>query len=491
MSRKYRIDRVEVTGATPFLGYDRCGAPMYSRDPERVMSWLGDAWRYRFNQLRSRRSRYLMGAKNVLVPISDNPDMRSIKETREDCSWLGSCPDLILLSCQYLENTEWFAATKRRKTNVKHGRKPGPMPSFRRKRSGLRFTVLRNNGKGYRIVTYSRKHAEVIIGGTNPAGHRIPGDGARFRVHIHFRLSRPVLDSTSIHVNWTARTISFTSPIPERDHTPTGRRTGIDVGVRHEAALSDGRLLDLPLAKLKQLDKRIDKLHHAQARCVREAGYSNAKPYLKHGPSKRYLELGRQARALQERKTRIITDWQHKTSRWLVDRHDLIVMETLQAANMTRKPKPKPDPDKPGQWLPNGRNAKRALNKGMQQASLSRLRGMIEYKSKAAGITFLTVNPAYTSQTCHHCGHVAKENRESQAVFHCHACGWRDNADVNAAKNILTDGLRILQAQAVAEARSGRDTSETRIQDTRPQAGQAEPMAVLQRRKTGRTGNTR
>lgn len=99
MSRKYRIDRVEVTGATPFLGYDRCGAPMYSRDPERVMSWLGDAWRYRFNQLRSRRSRYLMGAKNVLVPISDNPDMRSIKETREDCSWLGSCPDLILLSC--------------------------------------------------------------------------------------------------------------------------------------------------------------------------------------------------------------------------------------------------------------------------------------------------------------------------------------------------------------------------------------------------------
>lgn len=62
------------------------------------------------------------------------------------------------------------------------------------------------------------------------------------------------------------------------------------------------------------------------------------------------------------RKTRIITDWQHKTSRRLVDRHDLIVMETLQAANMTRKPKPKTDPDKPGQWRPNGRNAKRAVS---------------------------------------------------------------------------------------------------------------------------------
>ena len=59
------------------------------------------------------------------------------------------------------------------------------------------------------------------------------------------------------------------------------------------------------------------------------------------------------------RKTRIITDWQHKTSRRLVDRHDLIVMETLQAANMTRKPKPKQTRTSPGNGAPTGatRNA--------------------------------------------------------------------------------------------------------------------------------------
>jgi transposase len=46
------------------------------------------------------------------------------------------------------------------------------------------------------------------------------------------------------------------------------------------------------------------------------------------------------------------------------------------------------------------------------------------------------VPPAYTSQRCSACGHVARENRESQAVFRCTACNFACNADVNAARNI-------------------------------------------------------
>jgi putative transposase len=46
------------------------------------------------------------------------------------------------------------------------------------------------------------------------------------------------------------------------------------------------------------------------------------------------------------------------------------------------------------------------------------------------------INPAYTGQRCSACGHVASQNRKSQAVFACTACGYTGNADVNAAKNI-------------------------------------------------------
>ena len=51
------------------------------------------------------------------------------------------------------------------------------------------------------------------------------------------------------------------------------------------------------------------------------------------------------------------------------------------------------------------------------------------------------VDPRHTSQTCNQCTHVARENRESQAIFKCVSCGHFDNADVNAAKNILDRGL--------------------------------------------------
>ena len=51
------------------------------------------------------------------------------------------------------------------------------------------------------------------------------------------------------------------------------------------------------------------------------------------------------------------------------------------------------------------------------------------------------VPAAYTSQTCHQCGHVAKGNRDGQAVFKCVECGYRANADVNAAMNILSRAL--------------------------------------------------
>jgi putative transposase len=46
------------------------------------------------------------------------------------------------------------------------------------------------------------------------------------------------------------------------------------------------------------------------------------------------------------------------------------------------------------------------------------------------------IPPAFTSQRCSACGHIAAESRKSQALFACVACGYTCNADVNAARNI-------------------------------------------------------
>ncbi|PWK88263.1 IS605 OrfB family transposase [Lentzea atacamensis] len=61
-------------------------------------------------------------------------------------------------------------------------------------------------------------------------------------------------------------------------------------------------------------------------------------------------------------------------------------------------------------------------------------------KAQQAGVV-VQVDPAYTSQTCHACGHVDKRNRRSQAVFHCGRCDFVGHADYNAAHNIAARGV--------------------------------------------------
>ena len=64
------------------------------------------------------------------------------------------------------------------------------------------------------------------------------------------------------------------------------------------------------------------------------------------------------------------------------------------------------------------------------------LQTMIKYKAERAGIKVRYINPAYTSQTCSVCGNVDKNNRLTQEQFECTKCGFKLNADHNAAINI-------------------------------------------------------
>ncbi len=73
--------------------------------------------------------------------------------------------------------------------------------------------------------------------------------------------------------------------------------------------------------------------------------------------------------------------------------------------------------------------------------AFSQLGGFLAYKAQAAGVAFVQVDPAYTSQTCSRCGWVDKRNRRSQSVFECVRCGFVGHADHNAAKNIARRGV--------------------------------------------------
>lgn len=79
---------------------------------------------------------------------------------------------------------------------------------------------------------------------------------------------------------------------------------------------------------------------------------------------------------------------------------------------------------------------RRPQRRNLHSWSFYQLQQFISYKAELAGTPVIFLNPAYSSQTCSCCGHVAKSNRKSQSSFVCQSCGYADHADTNAARNL-------------------------------------------------------
>ena len=75
-------------------------------------------------------------------------------------------------------------------------------------------------------------------------------------------------------------------------------------------------------------------------------------------------------------------------------------------------------------------------NRKVKFLGLSSLKQEVEHIARKYDIAVSTVQASYTSKMCPMCGCIEDENRPNQETFECVECGYKDNADFNAAKNI-------------------------------------------------------
>ena len=275
----------------------------------------------------------------------------------------------------------------------------------------------------------------VVITGMNPKRWVKPGEKSHWRIIIHVRVSQPIRPYTSVHVDWTHRTLVFVNmplPLPR-----TGDGViGLDRGCVHTLASSDGTFMDMPKPSKAEL-KRLKYLQRKMARQdrVNEARGGRTAKFA----SKRRQRTLSEFNTLQGRIVRRRNDWIEKTTTRLARENILVALEDLDVKAMTRRPEPRMDEN--GHYLHNGAKAKAGLDRSILSNCWGRISKRLQDKMGANGGRLVLVPAAYTSQACHKCGHVAKENRDSQAVFHCVECGYEANADVNAAMNILGRAL--------------------------------------------------
>jgi IS605 OrfB family transposase len=80
------------------------------------------------------------------------------------------------------------------------------------------------------------------------------------------------------------------------------------------------------------------------------------------------------------------------------------------------------------------------FNNKLQYWSYAQVLTKLNTVCQEKGIYLLKVSPTYTSQTCHSCGTVDKNARQGES-YRCSVCGMTENADINAAQNILHRGI--------------------------------------------------
>ena len=194
---------------------------------------------------------------------------------------------------------------------------------------------------------------------------------------------------------------------------------GLDLGVAQSATTSAGEVIAFPVATPKE-ERRMRFLQRRASRRVRGSARRR----------RAHEAVAKLRRRLANRRR----DAAHKLSTRLATTYASIAIEDLTLKEMTASAA--------GTKAAPGRNvrAKSRLNRTLLAQGHADFRRMLAYKCERSGARLVVVNPAYTSQTCSQCGHCAPENRESQAVFRCVACGSHINADHNAALNILAAG---------------------------------------------------
>lgn len=194
---------------------------------------------------------------------------------------------------------------------------------------------------------------------------------------------------------------------------------GIDLGVARLATLSDGTIFEAE----NHHRKAAARLAAAQRRMSRRRKFS-----------RNWKKAKARVQRIQARIARTRHDGLHKASTQISKSHAVIVVEDLKIKNMTGSAAG--TVENPGQNV----RAKARLNKAILDQGWSRFIGMLEYKQAWRGGWVIAVDPRNTSRTCPSCEHVAAENRKTQAKFACVACGFEDNADLVAARNILRAG---------------------------------------------------
>lgn len=282
------------------------------------------------------------------------------------------------------------------------------------------FRRVREGGKPGFPKFKSRRHARQ--------SYRTNGGKILDRNHIALpklgnvraKVSRPLQGrfmSVTVSLDAAGRYFAtfLCTDVPSKDAPATDREVGIDLGVETLATLSNGTKIENP----RGLERYERKLAREQRRLSRRKGARKSEKQ-----SRRYLKQRKRVARVHAKIADARTDALHKVTTMLADENQVLCMEDLNAKGMMKN---------------------HHLAKAVTDASFGEFARLLEYKCAERGRSFVKIGRFYpSSKTCSACGHRLDVLPLSVRSWDCPVCGAHHDRDVNAARNILTEGKRIL-----------------------------------------------
>ena len=206
--------------------------------------------------------------------------------------------------------------------------------------------------------------------------------------------------------------------------TRTNSQIGIDLNTENFLTTSEGKVIDNP-RYYRMIKGRLAKAQRTLSRRERRA--KKEKRSLRN--SKNYQKQRRLVAKIHDKIRNQRNNFLNINSTRLINNHDLIVAENLKSKNMLKN---------------------HALALSISDVGWRSFLQKLAYKANLYQRTFIVVHPKNTTQTCHDCSFIMGSGNTEKLTLKdrewtCPACQTHHICDVNAAKNILSKGLKQLE----------------------------------------------